>query len=273
LLIVGGCGPLPDQVNAPEGNRGGTGGGSGAHFYFVQLSDTHWGAKDGLAMTRSAVELINRLPVKVEFVAITGDLFSDSIQNAQIVREAVEVLKNLKTPVYCVPGNHDLLQADFERSRSIFERNFGKTEQLVEVKGVTCLFLCTEFPDGEKRSPWQIERTAIAKVAAASAAPLLIFMHRPPLREMVGPPDKPAEPWGEVTDLRWNQLFAEFPAVKGVFAGHFHRDEMVWVGLVPVYVAPALARFWDRQPAFRLYEYRNGQINYWTLYPERSQRR
>ena len=43
--------------------------------------------------------------------------------------------------------------------------------------------------------------------------------------------------------------------------------------VVPVYVSAALARFWDRQPSFRLYQYQGGRINYWTLYPERSKDR
>ncbi len=266
LIVAAGCVPVAEQAGSP-GVR------DGAHFYFVQITDTHWGAKDGMAMTRSAVELIKRLPVRIEFLAITGDLFADSIRNDQIVREGTALLKELNRPVYCVPGNHDLLQSDFARTRSIFEGNFGPTEQQVTVKGVTCLFICTEIPESEQRSPWQLERAAIEKVVAASSAPMLIFMHRPPLREMIGPPDKAAEPWGDVTDARWVQLFGDFPAIKGVFAGHFHRDELIWVGKVPVYVAPALARFWDRQPAFRLYEYRDGHINYWTLYPERPQKR
>lgn len=265
LILVGGCAPAQESgKNAVVGD---------SHFYFIQITDTHWGAKDGIAMTRSAVELINHLPVRVEFIAVTGDLFADSIRNEQVVRDGVEALKGLTIPVHCVPGNHDIVQDDFSRTRSIFEKQFGAVEKKVMVKGVACLFLSTEIPSGEKRSAWQIERAAIEKMIGPSTESVLIFMHRPPLRDLLGNEDNESEARGEVTDPRWTLLFEKHPAIKGVFSGHFHRDEMIWLGKVPVYVAPALARFWDRQPAFRLYEYKNGRINYWTLYPERPPRR
>jgi len=260
LIVVGGCAPAGEskKVTTP----------AGAPFYFVQITDTHWGAKDGMAMTRSAVDQINQLPVEIEFVAITGDLFSDSIRKEEIVRDGVEALKGLKAPVYCVPGNHDLIQADFDRARTIFEEHFGPIERKVTVRGVTCVFLSTEVKDGEKRSPAQIEREAVEKMIGATSEPVLIFMHRPPICDLLGK-EKGDEPWGDVTDSRWAGLFEKHPGIKGVFAGHFHRDEMCWIGGVPVYAAPALARFWDRQPSYRLYQYKDGRINYWTLYPER----
>jgi Icc-related predicted phosphoesterase len=233
------------------------------------MSDTHWGAKDGIAMTRSAVALINRLPVKVEFVAITGDLFADSIRNQEVVPESVDVLKGLKVPVYCVPGNHDIRQEDFNGDKLIFQKYFGPIEQKVTVEGVVCLFLCSEMQRDEPRSAWQTERAVIGEMIGASKDPVLIFMHRPPLRDLLGNEGKAAEQWGEVSDPAWARFLSKHPSVKGVFAGHFHRDETIWIGDVPVFVAPAVARFWDRQPSFRLYEYKDGHINYWTLYPER----
>ncbi|MEI6166866.1 MAG: metallophosphoesterase [bacterium] len=265
LILAGGCAPARESEQTATG--------AGAHFYFVQLSDTHWGAKDGIAMTRSAVDLISQLPVKVQFVAVTGDLFADSIRNEQVVRDGVAVLKGLTVPVYCVPGNHDILQDDFARTQALFDETFGVKEQRVMIKGVACLFLSSEIPPGEKRSAWQSERATIEKLIGASTGPALIFLHRPPLRDVLGNEEKGAGSWSDVADSRWLQLFEKYPGVKGVFAGHFHRDEMIWIGTVPVYVAPALARFWDRQPSFRLFEYQDGRINYWTLYPERPARK
>ena len=260
LMLVTGCAPARESAGPVTGTNG-------VSFYFVQISDTHWGARDGIAMTRSAIELINRLPVSVEFVTITGDLFADSIRKEQVVREGVDVLKGLKVPVYCVPGNHDLIQSDFSHTKGIFEEYFGPASRKVMVKGVACLFFCTEQPGGA-----QTECQELDKLLRDSAGPVLVFMHRPPLHDLLGNEGEDPEKWRELADSRWVQLFEKHPAVKGIFAGHFHRDEMAWIGAVPVYVAPAVARFWDRQPALRLYEYKNGRINYWTLYPERSQK-
>ena len=69
---------------------------------------------------------------------------------------------------------------------------------------------------------------------------------------------------------RWARLFNEQPEIKAVVAGHLHRDELHWIGSVPIYVASSLARFWDRQPSFRLYEYRDGKLGYWTIYLKRT---
>ena len=49
------------------------------HFYFVQMTDSHFGADDNLERGRRLVELINQLPVPVEFVAHTGDILADLI--------------------------------------------------------------------------------------------------------------------------------------------------------------------------------------------------
>jgi Icc-related predicted phosphoesterase len=265
VILVGGCAPARESDKPVSAG--------GTHFYFIQISDTHWGAKDGMAMTRSAVEMIRKLPVRVEFVVVTGDLFADSIRNEQLVRDGIEVLRGAKVPVYCVPGNHDILQEDFTRTQALFDESFGVKEQKKMIRGVACLFLSSEIPPGEKRSAWQIERATIETVMGDSKAPALIFLHRPPLRDVLGNEGNGPGSWDEVADSRWLRLFEKYPGIKGVFAGHFHRDEMIWIGDVPVYAAPALARFWDRQPAFRLYEYRDGRINYWTLYPERPARK
>jgi len=242
----------------------------GKAFYFVQLTDTHWGARDGVTQTRQAVAMINALPVAIEFVVVTGDVFSDSIRRDDVREDGLAAMKGLKVPVYYVPGNHDLPQTDRARTAGLFEKYFGPLSQKVEIGGVTCLFLNTEMMEGEKRSPGEVERDWVeAELGSGSAGKTaLLFMHRPPVRDLMNGSDG-AVSWDELYDTRWKDVFIRHPEIKAVFAGHFHRDVMCWIGAVPVYVSPAVARFWDRQPAFRLYQLKGGQVNYWTLYPER----
>lgn len=238
-------------------------------FYFVQISDLHWGARDGVALTRRTVETVNALSVKVEFVAVTGDLFSDSIKKETVLNDGLEAMKGLKAPVYYVPGNHDILKTDLAVTTKLFEKNFGALNRKVEIRGVTCLFLCTELLEGETRSPGQVQRTWVEDALGSGKGkkPVLVFMHRPPIRDLINGSDG-AVSWDDPYDPRWETLFGKYPEIKGVFAGHFHRDELRWIGQVPVFVAPALARFWDRQPTFRLYEFKDGKVNYWNLYPQ-----
>ncbi len=274
LIYCGaGCGPVSgNEVNQHREERNNRRKAvDGGSFYFIQLTDAHWGARDGVTQTRQAVAMINALPVKVEFVAVTGDIFSDSIRREDVREDGLDAMKGLKVPVYYLPGNHDLMPSDMARTTGLFEKYFGPLTRKVEVCGVTCLFSCTEMREGETRHPGEVERDWVEKMLEGSGAvkPVLLFMHRPPLHDMLNGSDGEVS-WDNPYDTRWEELFVRHPEIKAVFAGHFHRDVMTWIGSVPVYVSAALARFWDRQPSFRLYQYQGGRINYWTLYPERS---
>ena len=236
-------------------------------FFFVQMTDTHWGALDGVAMTRRAVEKINALPVKVEFVALTGDLFADSIGRQDVVEEGLAAMKDLKVPVYYVPGNHDLIKDDYSRDSALFRSRFGPLDRRVDVCGVACLFVNTEATLDARGGPADRVREWIEQALPASNGPSLIFMHRPPVYDMqFGKEDHSA--WDRNYDSRWEEFMGRHPGIQAICCGHFHRDELAWIGSVPVYVESSMARFWERQPSFRLYRYHAGRLNYWTFYLE-----
>ena len=213
--------------------------------------------------------MVNALPVKVEFVAVTGDLFSDSITRNDVVTGGVAALRELKVPVYCVPGNHDVAKSDVVRTSALFAKHFGPFNRIVNVGDVTCLFLSSEIAEDEPRQQGDVERERIGRLLPKGRGEVLIFMHRPPLYDLLNGSDGERS-WDDAYDRRWESCFEAHPEIRAVFCGHFHRDVMGWIGHVPVYVAPALARFWDRQPSFRLYRYGGGRFDYWTLYPERT---
>ena len=62
---------------------------------FVQVSDTHWGARDGLTSTRRIVEAINALPMRIEFVAHTGDIMADNIARKETVDKGLAIMAGL----------------------------------------------------------------------------------------------------------------------------------------------------------------------------------
>ncbi len=74
------------------------------NFTIVHLSDLHVNAKTPLHALETLVAKINELPV--DMVALTGDLFDAKPSR---IRPQLEVLKQIKHPVYFVSGNHDLL--------------------------------------------------------------------------------------------------------------------------------------------------------------------
>jgi 3',5'-cyclic AMP phosphodiesterase CpdA len=101
----------------------------GDEITVAQISDTHIGDKhaphaaDNL---KRAVEMINaRRP---DAVILSGDIG----ENPRAWDEAKSILKKLKSPLYYVPGNHDVHSSDVERYRSAF----GKDYYDFEVKNV-----------------------------------------------------------------------------------------------------------------------------------------
>lgn len=234
-------------------------------FFFVQITDTHWGSREGLALTRRAIDAINEIPLKFEFIVHTGDVTADAIADSNVVAQGLALMKRLPAPVYYVPGNHDILRADAAKTAKLFKHHFGALSRRVEVAGVVCLFFYSEpltsdyRLDGYDAKAWLDEN-----LKAAGRKPVLLFQHIPSAYDVRGHDGENA--WADSYGPAWFRFFERNPQVKAVVAGHFHRDELHWVGTTPVYVASSIADFWGRQPSFRVYEYRDGRLGYWTVY-------
>src|SRR5512139_2758628 len=74
---------------------------------FVQITDTHLGDRDHLERTRRLVVEINRLPVAVDFVVHTGDIFAGGTPEGEARERLAEAFRALKAPIHFLPGNHD----------------------------------------------------------------------------------------------------------------------------------------------------------------------
>ena len=66
--------------------------GENNHFYFVQITDTHFGRPEHTERTEKCVESINQLPMPIECVVHTGDITADRLLNEEIVSEGKSVL-------------------------------------------------------------------------------------------------------------------------------------------------------------------------------------
>src|SRR5438093_5473624 len=85
-------------------------------FYFVQLSDTHWGYKgpanpEATVELPRAIDLVNALPQAPDFVVFTGDLThttDDDQERRRRLAEFRERLKPMRAPmVRLMAGEHD----------------------------------------------------------------------------------------------------------------------------------------------------------------------
>jgi 3',5'-cyclic AMP phosphodiesterase CpdA len=236
------------------------------HFYFVQITDTHFGDRDHLERTRLLVDQINRLPYEIACVVHTGDVFADSIKDETIVTQGLAVLGRLKAPVHILPGNHDILQGRLAQTFSAFARRIGPPIQKAEYHGVVFLCAYTEpaalgftVPGYD---PMQALETALA---SAAGRPVIVFHHRPAVEDFYE--NVSHKGWGDAARRRLESLLLGHN-VKAVVTGHFHRDELHWLGGIPVFSAPPVAGYWGRQASFRLYEYRDGRLGYRTIYLE-----
>lgn len=234
-------------------------------FYFVQITDTHWGSREGLALTSRAVAAINEIPLKFEFIVHTGDVTADAIADSNVVAKGLAIMKRLPAPVYYVPGNHDILRGDASETAQLFKRHFGPVSQRVDVGGVVCLFFYSEPLTSDHRiKGYDAKEWLDGNLKAAGRKPVLLFQHIPAVYDVRGQAGENA--WADSYGPAWLRFFERNPQVKAVIAGHFHRDELHWVGTTPVYVASSIADFWGRQASFRVYEYRDGRLGYWTVY-------
>jgi len=107
---------------------------------FIHFTDLHH--KGNRNFLQSVVKAINaRSP---EFVCFSGDIIEDT----EYLPEALELLQQIKAPLYGVPGNHDYWSnADFNLIREGFARTGGKwllDESIsaaagkVNIAGATC---------------------------------------------------------------------------------------------------------------------------------------
>src|SRR5260370_26704361 len=86
-------------------------------FYFVQLSDTHWGFAgpkanpDAESTLKKAVQVVNRLEEQTDFIVFTGDL-THTTDDVQIRNDRMsqfkEIVAGLKVPtVHFMAGGRD----------------------------------------------------------------------------------------------------------------------------------------------------------------------
>ncbi|MBN2713553.1 MAG: metallophosphoesterase [Planctomycetes bacterium] len=233
-------------------------------FFFVQITDTHFGDGDGIKRTRKVIEMINALPMQIECVVHTGDITMDKLDDKNIVESGLSVMNKLSVPVHYVPGNHDIVRNKLKSTSEVFSKKFGGLISTAEYDGVVFVFLYTE-PLSESFSVdgyaplEQLE----AELKKAAGKPVVIFHHAPSVDEFFN--GKFIAGWKEDIREKWIKLVNQYD-VKAVFAGHFHADEQHWLGEVPLYVSSSVAGYWGRQASFRIYEYDNGKVSYRTQY-------
>ncbi|MCJ7774217.1 MAG: metallophosphoesterase [Desulfobacterales bacterium] len=234
------------------------------HFYFVQMTDTHFGDDNHLKKAKKAIKYINKLPMKIQCVVHTGDITMDKLDDKEVIDESLAVLSRLKVPIHYVPGNNDISLHRLEPTTNAFVENFGELISMAEYQNVVFLFVYTE----PLRKAFSIKgydplKQIESYLNKSKGKPVIIFHHAPCVSDFYK--NTFHDKWDEQNKKKWIKLVNRYN-VKAVIAGHFHRAEHHWLGNVPLYVAAPISGYLGRQASFRIYEYNNGKIGYRTQY-------
>ena len=220
---------------------------SGAHFYFIQISDTHWGRGDNLNKTKKIVSMINALPMTIQCVVHTGDITSNCIDDPDLVLQGKAIMEKLEVPVHYIPGNHDILKRVYDDTKSAYMKHFGGLVTEKTYNGVVFLMVYTEplaksFKD-KNYQPLVLVKSALERT---EGKPVIVFHHTPSVGDFYN--NTMHKGWKADVQKAWSDMLNAYD-VKAVIAGHFHRDEHHWVGNIPLYVSSSISGAWGRQAA------------------------
>ena len=209
-----------------------------ADFYFVQLSDAHWGYQgpanpDAANTLKKAIASVNALPVPPDFVVFTGDLThttDDPGERRRRMKEFKEIVAalNVKT-VHFMPGEHD---ASLDNGAA-FQELFGETHYTFDHKGIHFIAIDNVSDPGARVGEAQLAWLAADLAKQNRAAPIVVLTHRPLFDLM------PAWDWATRDGEKVIALLDPYPNVT-VFYGHIHQENHHQTGHIAHHSAKSL---------------------------------
>ena len=207
-------------------------------FYFVQLSDVHWGYSgpanpDALNTLKKTVATVNALEVQPDFIIFTGDLThttDDPKERRKRMAEFKEIAAglNVKT-VRFIPGEHD---ASLDNGAA-YKENFGLTNYTFEHKGVHFIVLDNVSDAGARLGDAQLDWLKEDLSKQAKDARIVVFTHRP-LFDLA-----PKWDWATRDGDKAMALLMPYTKVT-VFYGHIHQEHHHMTGHIAHHAAKSL---------------------------------
>jgi len=191
-------------------------------FYFVQLSDSHWGYKgpanpDAAVTLPKAVAAVNALAVPPDFIVFTGDLThttDDPGERRRRMAEFKAIVADLKVKnVRFMPGEHDA-SLDFGAA---FREHFGATHYTFDHKGVHFIALDNVSDPGARIGAEQLAWLKADLATRGRQAPIVVLTHRP-LFDLA-----PKWDWATRDGAQVIEMLMPFANVT-VFYGHIHQE-------------------------------------------------
>ncbi len=208
-------------------------------FYFVQLSDTHWGFNgtninpDSQGTLKKAVAAVNGLDEQPDFVVFTGDL-TQTTDDRKIRRDRMaefrDIVSQLKVKtVRFMPGEHD---ASLDRGDA-YQEFFGDLHYTFDHKGVHFITLDNVSDPmaavGEKQLQWL--RADLQQMK--NDARIVVLTHRP-LFDLA-----PDWDWATSDGAAVIDVLLQHPNVT-VLYGHIHQEHHHMTGHIAHHAAKSL---------------------------------
>lgn len=195
----------------------------GKDFFFLQLSDTHWGFNDPAVNAdfagtlKKAVASVNGLKAKPDFIVFTGDLShitDDDKERRTRLSGFREIVKDLKVKdVRFIPGEHD---AGVDEG-SAFKEFFGKTYYSFDHEGVHFIALDNVSDPHSTLGDTQLKWLENDLKQLDKDARIVVFTHRP-LWELY-----PDWDWFTRDGSKAIEMLKPYSNVT-VFNGHIHQE-------------------------------------------------
>ena len=207
-------------------------------FFFVQLSDTHWGFTgapnpDARGTLQKAVAAVNSLDQQPDFIVFTGDLThttDDPVERRKRLTEFKAIVSELKVKnVRFMPGEHD---ASLDRGQA-FQEFFGQTHYVFDHKGVHFIALDNVSDPGAALGDEQLQWLAADLRTQDREAPIVVLTHRP-LFDLA-----PSWDWATRDGAKAVDLLMPYRNVT-VFYGHIHQEHHQMTGHIAHHAAKSL---------------------------------
>ena len=207
-------------------------------FYFVQLSDTHWGYKgpanpDAANTLKRAVAAVNALPKAPDFIMFTGDLThttDDPAERRRRLADFKDIVSHLKVKnVRFMAGEHD---ASLDNGAA-YKELFGATNYSFDHGGVHFAVLDNVSDSGARIGDEGLAWLKADLATLKKSAPLVVFTHRP-LFDLA-----PKWDWATRDGEQAIALLMPHEHVT-VFYGHIHQEHHHMTGHIAHHSAKSL---------------------------------
>lgn len=237
VVFLSGLQGCATATSAGSGVGTAAGAGSG-DFYFVQLSDTHWGFSgaanpDAANTLKKAVETVNALDEQPDFIVFTGDLThttDDPRERRRRLAEFRDIVSALKVKtVHFLPGEHD---ASLDKGAAFMEF-FGPTHYTFDHKGVHFIALDNVSDPGSKLGDAQLAWLRADLDQQSPDTRIVVFTHRP-LFDLAPKWDWATRDGAKAVDLLLTHRLVT------VFYGHIHQENHHQTGHIAHHSAKSL---------------------------------